>query len=169
MPVNRRFRASRPVQRRKLVWGRYTQTPSLVIPATTSALIPLLSTFQTQLGSDMIGCTVRRIRANLSLRGGVAGNSVRATMGIGVFPNNSTAAIIGPQANQHLDWMFWRLFYYEPPVATEFATLNGLDIDVKAQRKVEELQDELILIITNNHPTDGLAYALGASTLVALP
>ena len=165
MPLRRPTRRS-TAPRRKLVWARLQSSPSVVIPANTTSFLQILSQFQTAYGADPIGATIRRIRGNITMRGGTAGNSVRAVLGIGVF---NGVATISPTINPHLDWMYWKQIYVEPPLATEFSVLNNMEIDVKSSRKMEELGQDLYLAISNTHPTDGLSYAYATSTLILLP
>lgn len=162
-------RSSSRSPQRKLVWARQAQSPSASIPANTNVIIPLLQGFQLQYGADLIGATIRRIRGWHGFRGAVAGNSIRASIGIGVFPENSSAANIAPAANRHLDWMYFADVFAEPVVATEFATINMWERDVRSQRRMEELGDALLMVIVNTHPTDNLAYTYSSSVLLALP
>jgi hypothetical protein len=151
------------------VWARNTLSPASTLTANSGVVIPLLTGFESSYGADPIGTTVRRIRGALSLRAGAAGNSIRLTWGIGIFQGLPTVANQGPANQPHLDWMTWSVIFSEPVIATEFATMNNIPIDVRAQRKMPELGQGLYLIMQNTHPTDGLAYAYSTSTLLALP
>lgn len=164
-------RSSRPSRgpRRKLVWARQGQSPSTTLAFGTAVLIPLLTGFQLAYGADPIGATVRRIRGNISMRTGSASFSLQATVGIGVFPQASTSASVSPAGSPHLDWMFYRQFFVEPVVTGEFGQVMMYDIDVRSQRKMEELGEDLIMVIQNTHPSSNLAYAYHTSVLLALP
>jgi len=156
-------------QRRKLVWARTTPTAPTFTAAGTTVLIPLLSRFETVYGADPVGTTVMRIRAKLSFRSSTAGNQIRTVAAIGVLPAGVTAATVSPASQEHLDWMYWQTFHYEPVIATEFATINMWDVDVRAKRKMEELNQTLFLVIGNWHSADTVNYSYSASTLLALP
>lgn len=125
--------------------------------------------FQAAYGADLIGATIRRIRGWHFFRSGNAGNSVRVSAGIGVFPAGVTTAAVAPSGNKHLDWMWYNDFFAEPVVATEFSQVNMMDRDVRSQRKMEELGDDLLLVLSNIHPTDPVTYAYSSSVLLALP
>lgn len=158
---------SRP-QRRKLVWGRLWSGTQNIAALTTVAIQPL-SALETNLGADLIGCTVRRVRASFKIRGSVAGNGIRCTMAMGIFPSALAAAPLSPETDFHEDWMTWHAYFAEPPIATESPCLNNLELDVRAQRRLDELQQTLFWFVRNSHPTDGLTFSYGVSTLVALP
>ena len=151
------------------MWARQTLSPSASLTGASTVFLPILSGFQSAYGADPIGSTVARIRGNISLRGAVAGNSIRATIGIAVFNGLPTTANQAPANNPHLDWMWWQVIFIEPVVATEFAQTMQMPIDVKAMRRMDELGMDLQLAIQNTHPTDNLAYAYATSTLLALP
>lgn len=170
MPLRRPTQRSSRPQRRKLVWARQSQLPSTTVAAASTTFIPLLTTFSTAYGADPIGTTVRRIRATFMFRNSATvGNSIRAYLGVFVSEGVPTTANQAPANFPHLDWMHWEQIFAEPVIGTEFATINRFMLDIRAQRRMEELGQDLYLAISNAHPTDALAYAYGSSVLLALP
>jgi len=169
--ATRRFSRARAPQRRKLVWARQFIFAPLTLSAGAVTIFNLMNDFTVAMGAEPLGTTVMRVRGHLQLRGGTAGNGIRAAAGLTVAPQTITSSLLDPAANAsvHADWMYWEAFHLEPVVATEFATLNMHTIDVKSRRKVEELGETLFLALKNTHPSDGLSFTYSMSVLLALP
>lgn len=170
-----RTRRFRPTARRKLIWARGQDVinPALVPAAGTAA--DLLAQFRTDGGSSL-GCTVTRVLLDLQL---VWTNDITTTdqMAVGLLVDQIQAnqlEVPRPGVEPHADWMYWRRTGVAPvdlaitPSST--AAQVGLSIDVKSQRKMEELGQTLWLVID---PTFGgtttLSVTVNSSVLLRLP
>jgi len=170
MPMRGRrpLRTVRSGQRRKLVWARIQQVTPVSLAASSSTSFSLLSNFQTILGADLIGCTITRIRGSLSLGANLANQQIRVCGGIAVFPGALTSSLVGPATHQHEDWMYWSWFWGRVAATGEFAVRDDIVIDTRAQRKLEELEEDLVFAV-ENQSTDAVFMSFAFSTLVKLP
>lgn len=146
-----RRRGSSP--RRRTVWARTSFASVLTTGAPFNAVaVDLLADFQARYGADPLGCTLLRTRGIIATQSNSA-NGVAFTVGVRVGQDRDaslTDTEQNPMTNgQYLDWLL-----YEPFVAGSGAGVtlpwNGSDIvarviDVKAKRKLEELDQTLIL------------------------
>lgn len=173
MAIRRRPRMAAP--RRKLIWARSqdVMVPALVPAAGTA--VDLLAQFRTD-GGSTLGCTVTRVLLDFQL---LWTNDITTTdaMAVGVIVDQLQAAqteVPRPGVEPHADWMYWRRTGVSPvdlaitPSST--AVQSALAIDVKSQRKMEELGQTLWLVID---PTFGgtttLTAQVNSSVLLRLP
>jgi len=155
-------------QRRKMVWAR-SQTTGVTVPTVDGIQLNLLSNFETEYGANLIGATVVRIRGAVVLAPQVAGNS-SAIFAVRVSNDADATAGGGPFDSPYADWMA-----FEPFVTVDSGTLDptgdspltGRLIDVRAQRKLEEINEQLTAWIQSANQ----AHTFGAhlSILLKLP
>lgn len=172
----RRFGGRSRVPRRKMVWARTQGTltipvgaAALLAPARTDALLE----FEQSLGASTVGATVVRTRGYCVAvdEDAAAGESVRLRVTMYVGNNNEVTR--GPDAgdnafdlaSQNKDYFFMEPFHITSP-GTQ-AAVGGADphsrmIDVKSSRKIEELNQTVIL------DGSGQAIALAANINVAV-
>lgn len=154
-----------------MVWAR-----SITTGATVATVSPvkqnLLANFETEYGANLIGATVTRIRGVV-----VAGNNVspavssQMLLAVRVGNDAEASGQLSDGFNQpYLDWMAWEPFIYQAlpaaPQTSDSPALSRL-IDVKAQRKLEEVNEELqVWVGALNAP---FAYSWNLSILLKLP
>ena len=152
--------------RRKRIWARRTVTEaSLAGGATAHSL--LLAGFEMEYGAQLIGCTVARVRMTLTLDVGAnAGNGLLFGIRVATVDQVSDLAVAptyGPGSRSHADWMTWGLI---APRSSD--THYSESYDVRAMRKIDELNQTLVLSVEN--PGLGTVTWGGAiSVLVMLP
>lgn len=153
-----RSRVSR-APRRKTVWAREAGTFQLTTgdPFNATA-VDLLASFEARYGADPIGTTLLRVRGIYALASGSTAG-VPAVVGIRIGSDHDaalTSSEQNPMTNgEYLDWLS-----YEPFITGEFdpgtASTNSFSswvggpvtnrvIDVKAKRKLTELDETIIL------------------------
>lgn len=178
--VTRRFsgRRRRTSTRRRTVWVRARNSTTFTSGAPFNAFAAdLLAGFSARYGADPVGCTLLRTRGIIAVSSSSAAG-ILATVACRVGQDRDatlTDTEQNPQTNgEYLDW-----YLYEPFVATSGAgnsiPWNGTDavgrlIDVKAKRKVQELDQTLIInagSASATVTTVNLHYDL--SLLLALP
>lgn len=153
--ATRRFSARRrgASQRRRTVWARTSFASTLTTGAPFNAIaVDLLTDFSARYGADPLGCTLLRTRGIIAAQSNSA-NGVAFTVGVRIGSDRDaslTDTEQNPMTNgEYLDWLL-----YEPFIAGSGAGLtlpwNGTDvvarvIDVKAKRKLEELDQTIIL------------------------
>lgn len=173
----RRSRVSSPSSRRprrKLVWARQLNHTPAAIAAGAVVVIQPLTNFRAGLGADLIGSTIMRTRLTFNVSNAVANHAIMVDMAMGVFPENEATQtpLLSPSVDVHEDWMFWHMIDANPGAATgEFAHPGpyAQEFDIKSKRRLDELQQDLILFVRNAHPTDAVNYAYATSVLIALP
>ena len=131
----------------------------------------MLSAFKAD-GGNQQGVTVTRIHLNLSVVSGVAAGD---TFAWGLIRGQSSdvglniAGAPNPEADPYDDWLFWR---------TEIADSNGHywpggsnnhTFDIKAQRRLEELQMNLNFVVQRIGTGADLELAAVTSVLLKLP
>lgn len=159
--------------RRKLVWARF------ILPATTvnlqTAQAPfradLLSAFEASLGAQLIGTTIMRIRGVVRFGPSSAGNPI-AVLAMRIADVTELAgastASQNPTTNQTADWMAWLPCPTE--VQAERDSSGVYAIDVKARRKLEELDQSFLLFVGGDSAAAATAsMSLNLSMLLALP
>lgn len=133
--------------RRKFIWDRHAGSI-----ATTGFGVDLLAPFRAQPGATHLGATIMRIR------GFVYPNSVSDTK-IGVigfrvdsWNEDPTDSQNQPSVQPDEDWLGWLPFFQEPGAPLEgTATWNQQAspwaVDIKANRKLEELNQTLWMFV----------------------
>jgi len=166
----------RVAPRRRLIWARNSQA-GLLSDVQPQLGHDLLEDFRTQNdGSQPLGCTVTRIRMQLTLQTtlSLAGGVVA---GIKVDQRNSDilAAESNPATFPHEDWMYWSWHPAVPAGAVDNpgdSVVASFDVDVRSQRKMEELGDSLFLwfgLASLVPPADDAIYNFRTSVLLKLP
>lgn len=151
-------RSRRTTPRRKMVWARHTNVDNLEVLTSPETAPPsatdLLAPFRTEMGSQLIGVTVARIRGIMgvhTLAPSPALTFVRAAIRICDQADLERAPgnIDSPfdENSAYLDWMAW-----EPFVAPENAEHRPAQtvqrvVDMKSSRKLEELNQSLGLFV----------------------
>ncbi len=184
----RRFvtRSARP--RRKLVWARISGSqavavaaaPALAAPTRTDALLE----FEQSLGASTVGATVVRTRGYISLSDPDRVAAVIAAARVTMYVGNNNEVTRGPNANdnafdnlsQNKDYFLFEPFLVDN--SNVDAQTGGTDtysriIDVKSSRKIEELNQTVILDASAMSPNavdaGSLAFNFDLSLLLMLP
>lgn len=184
-PMRRVVRTSR---RRKLTWARISGPISATTAAFPTLGIPgqldLLGPFETSLGAQLIGCTVKRIRGYAVPVDALPSADlvqVRLTTHVGqqyeTVPLASWSAF--DPASTELDYFgFLPTVYPYQTANTSSPTLNGVgfnggsvEFDIRSQRKLEQLNQSLFLRLSTKASVASLnvTYQVDCSVLVALP
>ena len=157
--ARRRGRRSFGQARRGLVWARELATIS-AFPGTAN----LLTDFLVDLGANApLGSTVTRIVGDF----GVTGVTGVGQLCLGIIKVQAGGlATLDPVNEQHADWMYWSA---QPISATAADSINTRwHIDIKAQRKLQEVEEDLLLaaeLVTATAATLHIA----TSVLIKLP
>jgi hypothetical protein len=134
---------------RQFIWARYAT--SLIVPTEGGINRDILEDFEAEYGADLVGATVVRIRGIIALStpSGEQGSDVVVAAGIRVYgerntPSNSDnlASEPGPFSGPHADWMMYKPIF----MGTTLGYVEReVEIDVKANRKIEELGQSLMI------------------------
>lgn len=161
--------------RRKLVWARTSNQSTFTQGAPfTPFQADLLADFNTRYGADALGITVARIRGIMAMETSVAAVTLPGVMAIRVGAEGEVASTeFNPHVNgKYLDWMAYEPFFARPNT-TDFgsgAQASTRVIDVKANRKVSELDETLFLYAGSNTATAGtMSVFYNLSILLMLP
>lgn len=173
MALRRRARMAPP--RRKLIWARSidVMAPALVPAAGTA--VDLLAQFRAD-GGSTLGSTVTRVLLDFQV---LWSNDITTTdrVGVGVIVDQlqtDETEVPRPGVEPHADWMYWRMTGVSPQdlaiTPSSTAVQSAWAVDVKSQRRMEELGQTLWLVMD---PTFGGATTLSvqcnASVLLRLP
>lgn len=159
---------------RKLVWARTNLTWSPLGGAHASN--DLLATFRTQ-GGSTLGATVTRVRGTFAYTSGGVGLVNSAIVGMYVDTVGLTAAgTADPFSATGEDWMQYDMIPVVPVGATLGTNTPAVDpisawaVDVRSQRKVEELQQTLYMCVHNlGAAADQFTITGSISVLLRLP
>lgn len=162
-------RGSRP----NYQWARIV-TAADTLASATGTPFDLLSEFKTDAGVNMglFGATVTRIRLSLtaiSTTAPSAGTDFHSLL-IGIIKTSGLTGteVPRPQDDQHADWMWWEMYSFEGAVGSTLL-VQGVDaIDVKARRRINELEDQLWLVVDQANPTGAIEYRFASSVLLNL-
>ena len=171
MPVRRVRAASvrpRGRQRRKLVWATRDQSGS-TLAAGATARADLVNNLEVA-GASTLGMTVARVHLALVINW----TTTDATLGadVGILPSTTLqiASVVADTAVGE-DWMLLTIC---PPALCPNTTLvgtnltGGIRFDLRAKRKLDELNQHLYFVITN--PGSGsITWGIRARTLCMLP
>jgi len=160
---------------RRTAWARFEQNVSNAAAATYSA-VDLLANYKLD-GGTSAGCTVTRIHLEMAVTSVI---TVADKFAWGILRGQDTDVGVNnvgtPQAVAHPyeDWMFWQY-----PAASSNtgagpaywqSASNVLSLDLKAQRKIPELQQTLLLIVGPQVVTTlPLTVHISGSVLLKLP
>jgi hypothetical protein len=176
MPNHRLARsAHRTAVRRRTTWARSIGTLSNAAAGTYDT-VDLLGQFKTA-GGTTFGCTVARIHLRLSQ---VSVPTIGDELGIGIIKGQDTdvgVTIAGapqPVTHPYEDWLWWSVFFAcDQPGAGSHMFPGGsgcYEVDVRAKRKLEDLDECLNLVSVN--PVAGTfpaQFDYSASVLLMLP
>jgi len=175
MPVRRRHPITRSVERRRTTWARQVGTLSNAAVGTYDT-VDLLSSFKTA-GGTTFGCTVARIHLRLAC---ITNVTAADEFAVGIIKGQDTdvgVTIAGapePIAHPYEDWLYWSVFFGSA-ATTGGAQLfygggNNIEIDIKAKRKLEDLQENLNLVTRSPVSTAfPVQMDYSASVLLMLP
>jgi hypothetical protein len=174
MSVHRRSSYARGTgtNRRRTTWARQVGTLSNA-SAATYVTSDLLAAFKTA-GGTTFGCTVARIHLRLSYETTVAAGD---NFALGVIKGQDTdvgATIAGapqPLTHPYEDWLYWSNFVASSPGNFYFpGGANTIDIDIKAKRRLEDLDEFLNIVAVSPVAASFPAQIVfSASTLLMLP
>jgi len=143
-------RPSRAPARRRMIWARTLTSTGVGIPI-AGAQIDLLDGFRVSNGgAQPIGSTITRVRIDLTMQ--VPGAFVpNDALVCGLIIDQATGILTEvpqPVTDRHADWMWWRRLSLVNPHSTSDQDATGplatsYEIDVRAQRKMEELGETL--------------------------
>ena len=158
----RTYRGARS-NRRKLVWARM---PVTVMD--TPGSVDLLENWRDEMDwGGTVGLTVRRIRIQLTINDNGTGDvfGVQPLVGIIRWNQDDSAGVpvLNSGAGRHADWM---MFQQVSGLAQGGQTAS-YDIDVKSQRKLEEMRQTIFFEFTD--PAGASAISFASSVLLALP
>ena len=162
--MRRTVSVHRSGSRRKLVWA--TTSVSVVLGASpTFNNIDLLANLRVA-GSSVLGATV--MRTHLTMLVDNTGRLVtsRSTYGIIVEDLENVGGVTDLASNPGRDWAY---LVSRSPISNQGAIGQELiEVDLKAKRKVQELDQSWLLCMDNN-AGPAMTYRVWARTLVALP
>jgi len=133
----------------------------------------LLAEFEINYGAQLIGCTVARVRGKITARPQVATTPANPFLIFGALVMNEEGAGVDvyPISEPHADWMFYEpCFVLNRDVSTagDFSTSQvHCEVDIKSMRKIEELNQSLLLRAQS--PDVGWDVSVSLSVLVLLP
>jgi len=164
----RHFGPNRQVrpQRRSLVWATVDQ--GVTIGAGANSDINLLAELAVA-GSSLLGITIMRTHLELSLTSVITvGDQIRVGFVVGRLTDIG-AAVVGQvtAADPSQDWMLWRHETAAPTFGTTSAN-NQLVYDIKAKRRMQELNQAYVLAL-NNSAGIAKTMQIQGRVLIALP
>jgi len=148
--TSRRFPASK---RRKLVWGRLVNLSPLEVAAGAATATNLLTALETDLGAQVFGATVMRIRGELMIYADNADAGanlvIQAGYGITVSDAAGTPNIF---TDEHQDWMGYQTTALVQSSTNSYreAAYHRLPIDIRSRRKLDEVGQQLTLVQANS-------------------
>jgi hypothetical protein len=161
-------------QRRSTTWARQTEPVSLT-GATDYDTLDLLGAFKSD-GGNQQGVTITRIHLSVSVLSDVSPSDTFAwgiVRGQSSDLGSNVAGAPIPAASPYADWMLWRTeyaSYLSPGNGAYFAGGgNHFEIDLKAQRRLEELDMTCNLVVQRIDTGADLDIVYTASVLLKLP
>ena len=157
--------------KRKTVWARQSQA---VTPGAASTVeVDLMANYETEFGANLKYCTVTRIIGVVDYHWDVVGVDQAITVAVGVARVGTTIPSILTGPTKQGNWMYWKqIMVNQLSVETSAGVFtpvkHRLEIDIKSQRKMPDLGDRLILVITNSGGVV-LQGNIGFNTLLKLP
>ena len=153
-----------------MVWAR-TRVEGLQGTISEFVNADALANFRTDLGADLVGVTVIRVRGHVlfstDLTTRVFTNGV---FGARVFTEATTVTdALGPAKDRHADWFMWQPMAFISDQTSGGGNLQRMDIDVRSSRKIDEI-GQSILFGWDKEDGAGLIGASGyLSWLLKLP
>ena len=175
--ARRRGRGFRRQVQRKFVWDRTFG----FLPTTSAGPfgVDLLAGFRGQPGATHLGATVTRIRGVIypEISTGLEGAFLLGRIGFRIDSWNEDPAELTnqPQEQPDEDWMGWLPYFIDgsqtpnsPNVATWNSQANAWAVDIKSQRKLEELNQTLWMFVSAPG-ADAINYNYDLSVGLKLP
>ena len=159
--IHRGRRGFEGAQRRKLTWATVRAAPQTI--TTTGTLVDLLSEYKLAGGSTQ-GITIMRTHIALNVTAATAGVGDGAFVGLVVGTDVDTATQVTP-TEPFLDWMLYTSVY----AAGGGGVINSHMIDIRAKRKMQELNQIYWLNLVALLGVNATQVAFTARTLIALP
>jgi hypothetical protein len=164
--------ARRGSARRKLVWATSSNLNQSI--GQTPGNYDLLANLRVA-GSSVLGATVMRVHMDISVLWSAVTPATSNGLAIGFCVEDTdlvTAQDITPGA-QGRDWMLREDLF--PGTGLNTASIaaaspvEGFRVDLRAKRKVQELNQTLAFVIQNTAAAGGLPVSFFARVLIALP
>jgi hypothetical protein len=161
--------SGRRPQRRKLVWAT-ANLVNLTIAAGAKRNDDMLLNLQV-VGASTLGATVMRTHMTLAFAEATADTGQGVYLGL-IVANAPTATNIDPSVDFGDDWMLLRVVGPQSnnrnTVVIGTNELWGQEIDLRAKRKLEELNERYFLCMKNNG-SGVVNFSMFCRTLLALP
>lgn len=169
--MRRRSAGHRPTgQRRKLVWADYVAAAT-VIGNSPGTNFDLLTGYRTAGGSTQ-GVTIMRTHISINALVPSAGVGSNEGFSVGlIVDDNSATAVTLNTTKPNLDWMLYKTVYWASQGSATLAGTNyhfGTEIDLRAKRKAQELQQTYWLCLLSNTANNATT-SFHVRTLLALP
>jgi hypothetical protein len=162
--MRRATRSGRSSSRRKLVWA--TSSTSVALGASpTFNNIDLLANLRVA-GSSVLGATIMRTHLTLLVDNTGRAVTSRSTYGVIVEDQENVGGVVDLASNPGRDWAY--LVSRSPVSAGGAIGQELIEVDLRAKRKVQELDQSWLLCMDNN-AGPAMTYRVWARTLVALP
>lgn len=144
--------------KRRMFWARRYVSETVTGTTNVSFISDLLSEFESAYGADLFGFTVTRIRGNFAFYSQSADTSpgtytyssgIRIGTDSQIGDTDAEQAASDPFTDPFADWMWVRNFTAPYPSTTALAAGNPgyvhFDVDIKSQRRLDELGQGLYL------------------------
>ena len=154
-------------QRRKLVWATFKTSNATTASGTSSANQDLLGNLEVA-GVGIFGGTIMRTHCSLYVGAAAADTNPGVTIGFIVHDKNDTAN--DPHTDDGADWMLHRVVApgIPGPAVAATAMNYGMDLDIKAKRRLHEVGDAYHFRLYNGGSATA-TWTLFVKTLIALP
>ena len=151
---------------RKMIWARMHDTKT-----ESENNQNLLSTLMTDLGVNaVVGSTVTRVRLTWQARAvTLTTNDAQSHLGMGIaVVQQGGLAGLDPLNSEHIDWMWWLAQPLAATTADFPISAQGRE-DIKSQRRMDEIQEDLIFSHTVDPNITNLRLDWSVSVLLKLP
>jgi len=156
--------------RRKRVWAR--NDVDLTATNTGTVLRPLTNyRFDAGITAGPVGATIAAVRLSFGTEVTVAGTGTSLTLIVAglVTEEQTTAEVTRPLARQHGDWFIWDVESHDTAIGARGDRSGADALFNKSMRKVEELQDDFVLVFQVFEATGSINVKGYCSTLLLLP
>jgi len=156
--------------RRKMIWADMFVS-GVALATGTVVAFDAMAGFNAAYGADLLGATVTRIRQTFTGRFSDGSWGVGQTARLGWLKGASTLDNVDmdPIASPYLDWMFNKSYDFSVVSISNPPDFWRYEVDLKAQRKMEELQETLHFVVRNNSVLETLDFNSHARILLKLP
>lgn len=134
-------------QRRRKIWAAAQET----FASSTDGAVDLLTDYRTDRGVLQAdpGMTIMRVVGRIQVQKATGTLTSQDGVLYGLVVDSSTRAVANvsrPGTSEHDDWMMWQwlpVAYGENVSPTDTDLITSYDVDVKARRRLEEVNDTL--------------------------